>query len=302
MGPVSDYDIRTYGEVEGEDRSDLAGQVAGGRDRVRRRLERVDRVIGVMSGKGGVGKSFVAAALAAARAAEEPTGLLDADLDSPTAGRMLGADRGSLRVGEEGVEPAEASGVRLISTDLLLERDAPLRWRGPDGESFVWRGAQEQGVLREFLGDVAWGRLEWLFVDLPPGTGRLEQLLELVHEPAGLVAVTLPGEASRASVERSLRLADGRGTPILGVVENMSGYRCPGCRRVGELFPGDAGRRLSGAFGVPLLGSVPFDPRAARLADRGRPEELLADTAAGEELAGIAGRLAERVEAGRESG
>lgn len=299
---MSDYDIRTYGEVEGEDRSDLAGQVDEARARVRRRLRGVERVIGVMSGKGGVGKSFVAAGLAAARAGRgEPTGLLDADLDSPTAGRMLGAERGSLRVGEEGVGPAEASGVRLISTDLLLERDAPLRWRGPDGESFVWRGAQEQGVLREFLGDVAWGELGWLIVDLPPGTGRLEQLLDLVPEPAGLVAVTLPGEASRSSVERSLRVGEDRGAPLLGVVENMSDYRCPGCGRAGELFPGDAGRRLAEAFDRPLLGSVPFDPRAARLADEGRPGDLLQGTTAGEALAEIAGRLDEQIEAARES-
>lgn len=294
---MSDYEIRTYGEVEGEDRSDLGGQVDEQRARVRRRLSDVDRLVGVMSGKGGVGKSFVASALAAALAsAGHRTGLVDADLDSPTAARMLGAGRGALRVADGGVAPAEAAGVRLISTELLLEEDAPLRWRGPDGESFVWRGTQEQGVLREFLGDVDWGALDWLFVDLPPGTGRLEQLLALVPEPDGLIGITLPGEASRSSVERSLRLASERSVPLLGVVENMAGYTCPGCGRVGELFHGEAGRRLADGFGIPLLGSVPFDPRAARLADGGRVEELLDETGAGEALSEIARALGRRIE------
>lgn len=294
---MSDYDIRTYGEVEGKDRSDLAGQVGEQRARVRRRLEGVDRLVAVMSGKGGVGKSFVATGLAAALAARgERTGLVDADLDSPTAARMLGAARTPLRVGEDGVAPAEASGVRLISTDLLLEEDAPLRWRGPGGEGFVWRGTQEQGVLREFLGDVAWGELDWLLVDLPPGTARLEQLLELAPALAGVVAVTLPGETSRASVERSLRLASDRNAPVAGVVENMAGYTCPGCGETGDLFPGDAGRRLADAFDVPLLEPVPFDPRAARLADSGRAGGLLEETEAGEALAGIARQLDRRID------
>lgn len=294
---MSDYDIRTYGDVEGEDGSELAGQMGEQRARVRRRLETVDRLVAVMSGKGGVGKSFVAAALAASLAArDQRAGLVDADLDSPTAARMLGAGREPLRVGEGDVAPARAAGVRLISTDLLLEEEAPLRWRGPDGGGFVWRGTQERGVLREFLGDVAWGPLDWLLVDLPPGTARLEQMLDLVPDPTGLVAVTLPGEASRASVERSLRLASERDVTLLGVVENMTGYACPGCGEVGDLFPGDAGRRLADAFGVPLLGSVPFDPRAAGLADVGRIGELLAETGAGASLERIARALGGRID------
>lgn len=297
---MSDYEIRTYGEVGGEDHSDLAGQVEEGRARVRRRLEEVDRVVAVMSGKGGVGKSFVASGIAAVLAAAgEETGLVDADLDSPTAARMLGAGRETLRVEEEGVRPAEAAGVRLVSTELLLEGEAPLRWREPDGETFVWRGAQEQGVLREFLGDVVWGPLDWLLVDLPPGTGRLEQLLELVPEPDGVLGVTLPGEASRAAVERSLRLTRDRGVRLLGVIENMSGYTCPGCGRLGELFPGDAGRRLAEACDAPLLGTIPFDPEAARLADEGGAGELVGSTRVGEELEAVAGGLRRFAAAGR---
>lgn len=294
---MSDYDIRTYAEVEGEDRSDLAGQVQEQRARVARRLEDVDRVLAVMSGKGGVGKSYVAASVAAAlargreRRAGRGIGLLDADLDGPTADRMLGAPREPLTVTGDGVEPASAGDVRLISTGLLLEEDAPLAWREPGSESFVWRGAQEHGVLREFLGDVAWGELAWLVVDLPPGSGRTEQLLELVPRLHAAVAVTLPTGASRSAVERSLRLVRSEGVPVAGVVENMSSYACGDCGSHGPLFPGEAGRELADRYDVPLLGTVPFDPRAAELADRGETARALGETAAGRELSSIADRL-----------
>lgn len=292
---MSDYEIRTYSEVEGDDRSDLAGQVREQRARVERRLESVEHVLAVMSGKGGVGKSYVAASLAVAlgHAGGRPAGLLDADLNGPTADRMLGAPGAPLRVTDEGVEPVEAAGVRLVSTGLLLENQAPLEWREPDSESFVWRGAQEHGVLREFLGDVAWGELGWLVVDLPPGSARLEQVLELVPRLHAAVAVTLPTGASRSSVARSLHLLGTEGGSAVGVVENMSAYACAECGSRGALFPGDAGRELAERFDLPLLGSVPFDPRAASLADRGEAARALAETEAGRALRRVAERIRE---------
>lgn len=290
---MSGYDIRTYGQVEGEDGSNLEGQIGAQRERVAARLAGVDRLVAVMSGKGGVGKSFVAAALAAAlaRSGDRRVGLVDADLHGPTATRLLGASRGSLEVTDEGVRPVRASGVAVISTDLLLERESPLEWREPEQGSFAWRGAQERGMLMEFLGDVAWGARDWLIVDLPPGSGRLEQLLEFVPEPAGLVAVTLPSGASRSSVARSMELARRRDVPLAGVVENMSGYACPGCGDRGDLFPGAAGRELAERFGLPLLARIPFDPAAARLADRGAVAELLEETEAGAAVCEVAASL-----------
>lgn len=292
---MSGYDIRTYDQVEGEDRSDLEGQIGAQQERVAARLADVDRLVAVMSGKGGVGKSFVAATLAAAlaRSDDRRVGLVDADLHGPTAARLLGASRGSLEVTEDGVQPVEASGVAVISTDLLLERESPLEWREPEQGSFAWRGAQERGMLMEFLGDVAWGPRDWLIVDLPPGSGRLEQLLEFVPEPAGLVAVTLPSGASRSSVARSVELARRRGVPLTGVVENMSGYACPGCGERGDLFPGSAGRELAERFGLPLLARIPFDPAAGRLADRGAVAELLEETEAGAGVRAVAASLDE---------
>lgn len=286
---MSRYEIRTYGEVEGGDRSDLAGQIGEQRRRVALRMAGVDRVVAVMSGKGGVGKSLVAAAMAGAWSAEGlRVGLLDADLDSPTSVGLLGARGASLEVGEEGARPTTAGGVRLVSTALLLDPDGPLRWEGPDEESWVWRGAQERGVLREFLSDVDWGRLDVLVVDLPPGASRFEQLAGLVPDLAGAVAVTLPSAAARDSVRRSMELARERGVRLLGIVENMAGYACPGCDVPRPLFSGDAGRTLSDAFDVPLLGRVPFDPGAAEAADDGRMDRLLGSTRAGEKLRAVA--------------
>lgn len=286
--------IRTYAELGGDDRSDLPGQMAHHRARVKQRMERVGAVVGVMSGKGGVGKSFVATGLAAALAAEGwRVGVVDADLEAPSAARTLGAESTGLRATEKGVEPAStASGVRLVSTALLVEEDAPVRWSGPVEEAHVWRGLQERQVLREFLSDVAWGDLDLLVVDLPPGLARLEQLLGLVPGLSGLLAVTVPSGVAGSAVERALAVATEREAPILGIVENMAGYVCPSCGETGGLFEGTAARDLADRFSLDVLGRVPFDPRSAALADAGEPVRLLGSTRAGTVLRSLGVRLA----------
>jgi ATP-binding protein involved in chromosome partitioning len=148
----------------------------------------------------------------------------------------------------------------VFSTDLLLEEGAPLRWHEPDSARFVWRGTLEVGALREFLSDVVWGDLDLLLIDLPPGTDRLQDLAELAPGMAGVVAVTIPSEESRRAVARAMRAAREAGLALLGVVENMSGYACPGCGARTSLFPGDAGDTLAAEFGVPLVARIPFTP------------------------------------------
>lgn len=274
MGPVS---FRTYHEVEGGDRSGLGEQVAGQRARVSNRLRTVARIVAVMSGKGGVGKSYVASALALgmARRLGGGVGLLDADLNSPTASRLLGA-KGPLRVDAEGVHPAVVEeGVKVMSMDLLLEEGQPVTWRQPGGERFVWRGLLETGALRELLGDVAWRSLDVLVVDLPPGGDRLSDLFELVPQLTGALVVTIPSEESRVSVERSIRTAQQVGVPLLGIVENMSGYACDTCGDTRALFDGRAGAALAEAFGIPLLGSVPFRPTSNRQVQLALPAGVL---------------------------
>jgi len=288
---------RTYADLTAPDTSRMVAQVTEQHERVAARLACVKACVAVMSGKGGVGKSLATAVLAAACARRGlEVGLLDADLVGPSAARMAGVGPSGLVVSEAGVRPAVSEdGVRVMSMDLLLEDGAPLAWREPGSESFVWRGAQERSALREFLADVEWGELDLLLVDLPPGTQRLIDLHELLPALDGIVVLTIPSGASEAAVTRSMRLARERGVPILGVVENMAGYACGGCDEIRPLFPGDAGAGLAARHEVALLGRVPFDPRAAELAESGGLAALLDDTAAGLALDAVAGAIIESV-------
>ncbi|MEJ2311167.1 MAG: P-loop NTPase [Gemmatimonadales bacterium] len=281
--------IRTYADLEGPDRSGLGDQLALQRRRVDRRMQSVGTVLGVASGKGGVGKSFVAATLASALARRgRSAGLLDADLNGPTAPSLLGLPRRSLSVTDDGVvPPVDSTGLRVFSTDLLLEDGEPLRWRGPAADGSLWLGALEKGAFREFLSDVSWGELDLLVVDLPPGAQRLAELAELVPERTRVVGVTIPTAASKAAVARSLRAAVDRGVSIIGIVENMSGYVCQGCGAVGRLHPGDAGDALARELDLPLLARIPFDAEAGTCADRGDMSGVLASRA-GREIAGLA--------------
>ncbi|MFN2399961.1 MAG: P-loop NTPase [Gemmatimonadaceae bacterium] len=272
--------FRTYTEVGGSDRSELLEQVISQRQRVRDRLRTIGRVVAVMSGKGGVGKSAVAATLAVIAARRHSVGLLDADLKGPTAAQMLGAQP-PLVATEHGIEPASGyAGVKVFSTDLLLEEGRPLAWNEPASEKFIWRSALETGALREFLSDVVWGELDLLLVDLPPGSERVCDLAELVPDLAGAIVVTIPSNESRRSVERAMRAAKDAGVRMIGIVENMSGYACAGCLTTQPLFEGDAGALLAAEFAVPLLCSVPFIPGMTVFPPGPLIEERLAGTIA----------------------
>jgi ATP-binding protein involved in chromosome partitioning len=255
--------FRGYFDVAGDDASGLGAQVALQHERVRDRLRDVGGVVAIVSGKGGVGKSYVTSALAVALSRYgAPIGVLDADLQSPTVARMLGAN-GPLTVEDGAVTPATGhNGVRVISMDLLLADGAPLRWTSTTGEEHTWRGIAETGALREFLADVAWGKLSTLLIDMPPDSGRLADLAALVPGISGAIAVTIPSEESKQSVARAMRAATDAGVPLLGVVENMSGYACPGCDVVRPLFNGDAGEALAREFDVPLLAKLSFSPHS----------------------------------------
>lgn len=289
--------MRTYAELSGSDRSGLARQLSAHRRRVDRRMMSVSRIVAVTSGKGGVGKSLVSASLSAALQADgHRVGLLDADLQGPSDARLSGVDRHPLIVTDEVIAPARSpAGVLIMSMELLLEEGAALRWRGPDADSFVWQAAEERRALREFLADVDWGGLDWLIVDLPPGTQRMVDLLELCARTS-LLAVTIPSAGAHASAARALDLVREREARLLGIVENMTGYACDGCESVRPLFSGAAGRSLAEAHGVPLLARIPFDPAAARLADAGDLERLLRTTTAGGVVRSLAEKLSRAVD------
>jgi ATP-binding protein involved in chromosome partitioning len=267
--------MKKYKDILGDGGSNIVGQVEEQQARLTARLSHVRHTVAVVSGKGGVGKSAVTANLAAALAQQGyAVGLLDADLNGPSLAKMVGARGQTLRVTEAGVEPAvTAQGLKLMSMDFLLPSDeSPLTWDAPtQAESYTWRGSMEANALRELLTDTAWGALDFLLLDLPPGTDRLATVVSVLPSLSGAVIVTIPSEVSHLVVKKSVTAAKEAKVPILGLIENMAGYVCARCGSVGDLFHGPGGETLAAELAIPYLGAIPFDPRLARAADRGVP-------------------------------
>jgi ATP-binding protein involved in chromosome partitioning len=251
-------------------------------------LPHLGRVIAVSSGKGGVGKSTVAANLAVALArGGHRVGVMDADIYGPNLPRMFGLfERPPVVQGR--IIPLEAHGVRLISLGLIVERDAPAIWRGP----IIMK------VIQQFLRDVAWGELDYFIVDLPPGTGDAQLSLVQSVTVGGAVIVTTPQEVAVGDALRGAKMFERVNVPVLGVVENMSGFVDPASGRRWDFFGVGGGQRLADELGVPLLGQVPLQPDLAALADRGQPALVGApESAAARALEGIAQAVAEQAAA-----
>ena len=241
--------MRTYHQLTDPDRSGLADQIGAQRRRVAEQLAGVKRIVAVMSGKGGVGKSYVTAHLARALArGGRAVGVLDADLNGPTIPGLL-----QVPLTPPSQPPAVGlDGVKCVSMGQFLQEGAPLAFRGPASESFVWRGAMEASALRELLGDVAWGTLDFLLLDLPPGMQRYMELCDILGNPPAVLTVTIPTPESHDAVRRAMRAAADCGSELLGIVENMVG---------GELR-GSAAADLAQEFGVPVLARMPWHPSA----------------------------------------
>jgi ATP-binding protein involved in chromosome partitioning len=219
------------------------------------------RIIAVSSGKGGVGKSTVSANLAVALARSgQRVGLMDADVYGPNIPRMFGISERPPVIGGK-IQPLEAHGVKLMSLGFLVDRDAPAIWRGP----IIMK------IVQQFLRDVEWGVLEYFLVDLPPGTGDAQLSLVQATHVAGAIIVTTPQEMAVGDALRGARMFERVGVPVLGIVENMSGFVDPESGRRFELFSSGGGQRLADELGVDLLGSIPLQPRMAELADAGHP-------------------------------
>jgi ATP-binding protein involved in chromosome partitioning len=253
-------------------------------------LPSVDRVIAVSSGKGGVGKSTVAVNLAVALGASGwRVGLLDADVYGPNVPMMMGEKRRPRVIGAKGaekMEPLEAHGVRLMSLGFLLEESQPAIMRGP----------LISGILKQFLEQVEWGDLDILVVDMPPGTGDAQLSLVQTVNVDGVVMVTTPQDVSTGDVRRAIKMFERVNTPVLGVVENMSGFVCPCCGTTYDLFGKGGGRALAESTNLPFLGEVPLEMTVRTGSDAGRPVVLDApESAAAKAFAEVARVVAESV-------
>jgi Mrp family chromosome partitioning ATPase len=257
---------------------------AGREPGVAEHLNHVKRVLAVMSGKGGVGKSSVAALLAAAlRQQGQLVGVLDADITGPSIPRMFGL-RGAPPLGPVGILPAQtASGIRVMSINLLL----------PDeDEAVIWRGPLVGGAIRQFWGDVLWGDLDTLVVDLPPGTSDASLTVMQSIPLNGVVLVTSPQDLAGMVVRKAARMAWQMKVPIIGLIENMAYVVCPRCGERIEAFGPSQALRTALQLGVPMLGQLPLDPELARRCDRGEIEQYPLDG-----FAPIAAKIVERASA-----
>ncbi|RLE67120.1 MAG: ATP-binding protein [Thermoprotei archaeon] len=233
--------------------------------RIRSKMNEINVIIAVMSGKGGVGKSFVTANLAAALAIKGmKVGVLDADIHGPSIPKMMGLTGKTLYADDSGnILPIESTlGIKVVSMDFLL----------PGTETpVVWRGPIKTRVIMQFLADVKWGHLDFLLVDLPPGTG--DEALTIAQNLMGVaraLIVTIPSEVSRHVVVKAVTFARKLNMKILGIIENMSGFTCPKCNTTFYPLGKGGGRRIAEEMKVPFLGEIPLDPRISDSCDKGR--------------------------------
>jgi ATP-binding protein involved in chromosome partitioning len=255
-------------------------------------IKGVKNIIAVSSGKGGVGKSTVAVNLAVALAqAGAAVGMIDADIYGPNAPTMLGLDQASIEVRKEAqgdvLEPAFNHGVKLVSMGFLIDKDQPVIWRGP----------MLNGIIRQFLYQVDWGELDYLVIDLPPGTGDAQLTLAQAVPMAGVVIVTTPQTVALLDARKGLRMFQQLGVPVLGLVENMSYFIPPDLPdRQYDIFGSKGGVKMAEELGLPLLGCVPLEIQLREGGDAGLPIVLAApESASAQALQAIAQTVAGKV-------
>jgi Mrp family chromosome partitioning ATPase len=229
------------------------------------KLKDIKHKIVVMSGKGGVGKSTVAANLAITLASKgKKVGLLDMDLTGPNIPKMLGVEDEKLYGTDDGILPVKVmEGLHVISSAYML----------PNKEmAIIWRGPMKIGAIQQLLGEINWGKLDYLIIDMPPGTSDEPlSVAQSIPENDGAIIVTTPQEVSLLDIYKSLNFAEKLKMPIIGIVENMSGFVCPHCSKKSDIFKSGGGKKAAEKYKVPFLGSIPLDPKIVEGADAGKP-------------------------------
>lgn len=247
----------------------------------------VKQCIAIASGKGGVGKSTITVNLAIALAQKGArVGLMDADVYGPSIPLMMGCPHERPFTRDHKIVPVQRHGISLMSLGFLLE----------EGQAVLWRGPMVAGTVRQLLADVDWGDLDYLLVDLPPGTGDAPMSLAQLVPLTGVVIVATPHNVAANIAGKAAALFRRLNTPILGVIENMGEYVCPTCGTRGRLFSGTSGEELARSLAVPYLGSIPLDPMISSCSDDGRPS-LVAypESAQAQAFRDLAGRLAQQI-------
>ena len=295
--------VKSYHDIAGDGGSGILEQVAEQRSQITDGLAGVRHLVAVGSGKGGVGKSTLTLHLAGAlRARGLRIAILDADFNGPSQARMAGVREAPFVPGSHKVALSRtANGIAVFSMGSLIPESEALEFESAaHGESHTWRATREFALLGEILRSFEWGSLDLLMFDLPPGAERTVQYADFLGPRTSFLLVTIPSAVARGVVARSVAALSKGPNPVLGYVENMSGYYCRDCNAIKPLFvsPEPGG---PGALGIPCLGTVPFDPELARHCDRGFPLSEIPETPVGRALEQVAQQLLDRLESNTES-
>lgn len=235
---------------------------------IQKNLDQIKHVIVVLSGKGGVGKSTVSTNLALTLAQMNyDVGLLDCDMHGPTIPTMLGLENKRVMQSSDTLEPIKASDhLKVLSMGFLINNK---------DDAIIWRGPMKMGAIRQLIGDFEWGSLDYLIIDLPPGTGDEPlSIAQIIPKITGAIIVTTPQDVALVSVRKSITFVNKLHIPAIGIVENMSGFTCPHCGKKVDIFKKGGGKTAAGDFNLSFLGDIPLDPSIVETGDKGTTEMI----------------------------